>query len=973
MSLSVVQWVHCTYGRVVESARGTPGACAPVRNVLTRSFRWTAAGAFVRLTAKERILIHLAEFAKYVEVAEVPPEIGQEGIARAAGVYLQHVRQFIDPLMKDGLVRERLAHVVGHRRRLKVYDLTDAGRQTAVRLRQQVGAEPIRVRDAQGVRDATVGELLREAKGAIPLGTIVRAAMDGETLDLSVPASAAKGMFVERLSELPRTDSFVGRHTELDVLTGPGPSPRFFVVRGVAGIGKSSLAAKACERLRGTRNLFWHRVRPWDSRETILADLAAFFAQLGRPGLRAVLASEAVGRADAILREDLAGTASFLVFDDVHEGPSEVHAFLRFLKDALQAAPDVRVLILTRVSVPSYDRRDVSVSGLVREIDLGGLDPRSIGEMLAREPDAPALRPLAERLGGHPLFLELLRSAGRADVRKGALRDVRRFIEEEIYGSLPDRERRMMKLASLYEVPVPREALFFDEKMSHDVVLALQDRSLLQPMGSDAFGAHDTIREFFASVSTPAEREGLSRFAVEQLRRIASREQEAGNSVGGMHCLSNAVRLATGETEAAVLWELLGDAQERIGDLPAALTGFKEAARRTADSESIARLHRKTAAALILRGRSGDAASEIEAGYRALGDRPSGERGWFDLLQARTAVAREEWGVAREHGQSALATFQAVGDALGQVHSLLELAQVEMYSLEGDPTQAERSLSAALELARATGTREFQVRIHIVLANLCANRIGDIRRATGHWEAVDAMKDSIQDPFIQRSFLMMKGWFSLYQNADTRSAEDHFAQALALGRRVHDPAALAFAGYGLANVSYYDGQIETAREAFERCVSNMDALGLLADAMEARWMVAECCLRLGDTPGFLRMATDYRDPKRRAAAMARPVHATVLEGLEAVLRRDFPRCDGLFGEALKTVDRRIATADPMMSGFVHFFYGVSLEALGRLEAGTEQVRTAYAILEANGLRAPLDLLRSAESRIVTSLRAASGP
>src|SRR6266545_2166836 len=103
----------------------------------------------VRLTAKERILIHLADYAKYADVVEVTPEMGQEGIARAAGIYVQHVRQFLDPLLKEGLVRERTAHVKGHRRRLKVYDLTDSGRLAASRL-----GEEMRDEGASAVRSA---------------------------------------------------------------------------------------------------------------------------------------------------------------------------------------------------------------------------------------------------------------------------------------------------------------------------------------------------------------------------------------------------------------------------------------------------------------------------------------------------------------------------------------------------------------------------------------------------------------------------------------------------------------------------------------------------------------------------------------------------------------------------------------------------------------------------------------------------
>src|SRR5216117_914798 len=90
-------------------------------------------------------------------------------------------------------------------------------------------------------------------------------------------------------SDLPRISRFVGRHAELGRLTTAAGETRVFVIRGVAGIGKSYLAAKACDDLRGTRSLFWHRVRPWDTRQSILAAIAEFLAAAGRPGLRSVL------------------------------------------------------------------------------------------------------------------------------------------------------------------------------------------------------------------------------------------------------------------------------------------------------------------------------------------------------------------------------------------------------------------------------------------------------------------------------------------------------------------------------------------------------------------------------------------------------------------------------------------------------------------------------------------------------------
>src|SRR5437899_5477656 len=84
----------------------------------------------------------------------------QEGIAQAVWILVPHVTQYVRPLIREGLARERIAHIQGGRRRRKVYDLTDAGRFAAIRLRNALKAETVRSRDADGVRDATVAEIL---------------------------------------------------------------------------------------------------------------------------------------------------------------------------------------------------------------------------------------------------------------------------------------------------------------------------------------------------------------------------------------------------------------------------------------------------------------------------------------------------------------------------------------------------------------------------------------------------------------------------------------------------------------------------------------------------------------------------------------------------------------------------------------------------------------------------------------------
>src|SRR3989449_10619857 len=197
--------------------------------------------------------------------------MGQEGVAHAVAIYVQHVRQFVGPLLKEGLVRERTAHVKGHRRRLKVYDLTDRGRLVAAHLREQVRASRIRVRGPDGIQETTFGEAGRQVGGSTRFSDLVRAGAESDGIDLASVGLEGPSKFIERIGEAPHPRTFVGRSKDLEVLTRDSGDPRGFFVRGVAGIGKSSRAAKACERLHGTRSSYLHSNRPWDARQSRVA------------------------------------------------------------------------------------------------------------------------------------------------------------------------------------------------------------------------------------------------------------------------------------------------------------------------------------------------------------------------------------------------------------------------------------------------------------------------------------------------------------------------------------------------------------------------------------------------------------------------------------------------------------------------------------------------------------------------------
>lgn len=931
-----------------------------------------------RLTVRDRILVHLADFASAEREAQAPLDITQAGLARAVGIQQRHAPQYVRPLMAQGLVVERVRHVRGGRQRKKAYFLTQGGRVEAARLRGNILGQVLEVEDQEGRRQSlTLAKAMKEHFSGVALLEILRILEPGGVVRIAgrgVMGDRPESLpLIERTSGAPRVEGFLGRQKELDMLIGES-GPRILVVRGVAGIGKSSLGARACELLRGKKNLFWYRLRPWDTRQSVLTALANFLSALGRPGLRSVTARGEADRAPEVLGQDLPGTLSLLVFDDAHEAGAEVLSLFRFLKEALVGAQDVRVLLLTRRTLPFYDRRDVVLERLVAEMDLKGLNLDEVGPFLSSQMGPKTLAKFYRDHGGHPLFLQLIRSSPGVVQAVEARRDMRRFVEEAVYSELSDVQRKMMKVASLYKVPVPREALFLDKAASHDVLLSLVDRSLIVPVGGDNFEVHDTIQEFFTTILSEEERRELGSFSARQLSRLASGAYSQGNFVGCINYLSNALQLTPPPKEVGALQEQLGDAYERIGDLPATLVAYKEAARTTKRPEVLARLHRKTAFALQARKEIGAAVAEVEAAQLALAsldEAVSPERGWLSLVQCRINIDLEQWKDAREHGEGALQTFRMLNLVPGQAQALLALGEIEIDSPRGDPRLAERHFVAALDLSAAIQDEAFAAKVLTALARLYIYRFGDIGKAAKHVSDIEQLPKAMEDPQVRQSLLTLKGWVSLELDMDYAAAEEYFKGAMALARKIHDGQGVVSARYALAEVWYFQGRLDEARPEFERCAAEWIQQGLLGQAVECLWVVAECCLVMGDPEGFRRAVAVYRDPKLVKGLEARPVYAKVFLGFDRLLQGDIQGFHSAFSEALSFAEQGFAVQDWSLTPFVLWFYGDALRAIGKHEEGTEMVRRATELGQARGLRAKVHQGTNYEDRAVESIRQAA--
>lgn len=149
-----------------------PGAVIPTE--AARPWPKVPSSHPLHLITRERILVHLLEFARESGRREVPQQFTQQSVADAVGVTPRHLSQYIRPLVDSGLAEKKTERVQGGLQRRKVLMLTERGQDRASEIRSRVQAVAVPVRTPSGVRRVPIAEVLRMASEQRSLLALIR-------------------------------------------------------------------------------------------------------------------------------------------------------------------------------------------------------------------------------------------------------------------------------------------------------------------------------------------------------------------------------------------------------------------------------------------------------------------------------------------------------------------------------------------------------------------------------------------------------------------------------------------------------------------------------------------------------------------------------------------------------------------------------------------------------------------------------
>jgi tetratricopeptide (TPR) repeat protein/DNA-binding PadR family transcriptional regulator len=433
------------------------------------------------LTVSERILYHLNNYVKYEDKYEAPFDVTQDGISQACSISRAHAAIELKKLKASGIVDETLKHVRKGKARRKVYFLTTNGKSKAADVLQYV-------------RDNSIIPMVDPAKVS--------------------PESISRSKTIRRSSPLPTVRDFFGRGKELEDVNQALASPTLKVlsIRGIAGIGKTTLVAKAVSGLSGQR-VFWYSAKPWDVPRTLADALGRFFAENGSRKLSTYLASGKfeLGELSFLLNEELAENGYTLVLDDV-DASDNLQEFLKMFRHSSGSA---KMIVTSEADPKLYDPSDMVAKKEVREIELEGLEKKAALELLrSRNIEGSVADELIRVTHGHPLSLEMVTESSPT----GAKYQVARFFEEKFYAGLPEEEKSLLQLASVFQQPFSTDAIPRELRQA-------RRGSMLREVAPGRFEIHASLRDFVYSSMTKDERAKWHSIAADHYLKVDNSQE----------------------------------------------------------------------------------------------------------------------------------------------------------------------------------------------------------------------------------------------------------------------------------------------------------------------------------------------------------------------------------------------------------------------------------------------------------------
>ncbi|MFW5945531.1 MAG: helix-turn-helix domain-containing protein [Candidatus Natronoplasma sp.] len=347
------------------------------------------------LTYKQKILLYLRDHRDQDDREEKQENITQKGISQNVGISRTHLSRVLSSLSEQGLIKEELAPVAGHDRKMKTYSLASQGFEISESILDELSETSIEIIQGEKEKTVPLTKVEEETDGKLDLLKCISLLEEEneQRIDLR-----EQGIFepVKMIGNIPSTEEFYGRDEELERMERWIESDRsVLVVLGRKGYGASSLTAKFIRNLE-ERHVLWINLEG-KTNEKIKTRISNFL--------------EKIGAGSKKIMDELPSHKAVAVFDDYYEIGGDVVSFLQDFLDQIEKSDPFKMIVTGREGTPIYERfyRTGHIEeGIVEELKVSPLDREDAEKILKKDIKDEALDRIMMFTKGSPQLLKLL-------------------------------------------------------------------------------------------------------------------------------------------------------------------------------------------------------------------------------------------------------------------------------------------------------------------------------------------------------------------------------------------------------------------------------------------------------------------------------------------------------------------------------------------------------------------------------------
>ena len=320
--------------------------------------------------------------------------------------------------------------------------------------------------------------------------------------------------------DLPDIADFVNRDEEQTNLEGIiRRKKNMIIIQGMAGIGKTQIAAKLIQNIKNDCISYWKEMRDIDTFDSVTRNLAGFLRENNDSELADYIEYDGTDHEIIIntLLNSLNEKQYALFFDNYQVVENkEVHDLFKRFKEKLTKST---IIITTREPPQFVSAADRSQNKLEEE-NIEGFEPEATRDYFKQkgvDVSQEQLDRIDQKIGGHPnslLMFASLSLSGEMEIDEiiEEIEDVPEtkigeYLYDEIYTGLSKVEKEVLKALSVFRTAVTADACIPVSKTDivREILLSLT-RKLIVKRKKKRYYLHDLIREFsYNQIDNPNE------------------------------------------------------------------------------------------------------------------------------------------------------------------------------------------------------------------------------------------------------------------------------------------------------------------------------------------------------------------------------------------------------------------------------------------------------------------------------------